>query len=168
MIKDELTSLIAQSIEQAQQDGVLPTFKLPDIALERPKQADHGDYATPVSLQLAGLTRMNPMVIVEIPASRMPLTTYAKHCLAEDRVFLLFARVLVCNSTSVRPYLRGSSLGWPGDASAFPPETVAELAVPADSANGRFIAGALQDQSAVEPWDGGGSAEPGAEKGQGF
>ncbi len=76
MIKDEIVQLIAKAIEDAQGRGELPAFDIPSIPLEHPKQAEHGDYATPICLQLAKLARMAPMKIAEIVAARLPQTDY--------------------------------------------------------------------------------------------
>jgi len=63
MIKHKITKLIQQAIRKAQKKGDLASFTLPEIPLEHPKQAEHGDYATPVCLQLANLARMAPIEI---------------------------------------------------------------------------------------------------------
>ena len=76
MIKDEIVQLIAKAIEDAQGRGELPPFDIPPIPLEHPKQAEHGDYATPICLQLAKLARMAPMKIAEVVAMRLPQTDY--------------------------------------------------------------------------------------------
>jgi len=76
MIKDEIVQLIAKAIEDAQGRGELPPFDIPPIPLEHPKQAEHGDYATPICLQLAKLARMAPMKIAEVVAARLPRADY--------------------------------------------------------------------------------------------
>ena len=76
MIKDEIVQLIAKAIEDAQGRDELPAFDVPPIPLEHPKQAEHGDYATPICLQLAKLARMAPMKIAEIVAACLPQTDY--------------------------------------------------------------------------------------------
>ncbi len=45
-------------------DGILPT----EIAIERPKNRDHGDWATNVAMQLAGKFGMNPRAFAEVLA----------------------------------------------------------------------------------------------------
>jgi len=49
---------------------------LPEIPLEHPKQAQHGDYATPICLQLANLARMAPFKIANIVVKYLPRTDY--------------------------------------------------------------------------------------------
>ena len=76
MIKNEIAQLLTKAIKDAQERGELPAFDVPPIPLEHPKQAEHGDYATPICLQLAKLARMAPMKIAEVVAMRLPQTDY--------------------------------------------------------------------------------------------
>ncbi len=76
MIKHEITELIRQAIRKAQKKGDLSSFTLPEIPLEHPRQAEHGDYATPVCLQLANLARMAPVKIANILIKYLPETDY--------------------------------------------------------------------------------------------
>ncbi|HIC94403.1 MAG TPA: hypothetical protein EYP09_09170, partial [Anaerolineae bacterium] len=76
MIKDEIAQLIAKAIKDAQERGELSAFDIPPIPLEHPKQAEHGDYATPICLQLAKLARTAPMRIAEVVAARLPQADY--------------------------------------------------------------------------------------------
>ncbi len=76
MVKHEIIKLIQQAIQTAQGEGELPSFALPEIPLEHPKQAQHGDYATPICLQLANLARMAPIKIANIVAKYLPKTDY--------------------------------------------------------------------------------------------
>jgi arginyl-tRNA synthetase len=65
MIKDEIAELVHHAIQEAQKKGILPAFDIPKIPVERPKQEGHGDFATPVCLQLASLARMAPVRIAQ-------------------------------------------------------------------------------------------------------
>ncbi len=76
MLRDEIIQLIHKAIRKAQKRGDLPSFDIPEIPLERPKQEVHGDFATPVCLQLARLARMAPMGIAEIIVKRLPKADY--------------------------------------------------------------------------------------------
>ncbi len=71
MIRDDLTQLIERAIKKAQKKGDLPQFDLPEVTIERPKEAAHGDYATPVCLGMARLARMAPVRIAERVVARM-------------------------------------------------------------------------------------------------
>ena len=63
MIRDDLISLIQQAARKAQASGDLPIFVLPDFVVERPKNAEHGDYSTNVAMQSARLAKMAPVKI---------------------------------------------------------------------------------------------------------
>ncbi|MGA9347613.1 MAG: arginine--tRNA ligase [Anaerolineae bacterium] len=76
MVKHKIIELIQQAIRKAQRKGELPSFALPEIPLEHPKQAEHGDYATPICLQLANLARMAPIEIANIIVRHLPETDY--------------------------------------------------------------------------------------------
>ncbi len=76
MVKHEITKLIQQAIRKAQKKGDLPSFTIPEIPLEHPRQAEHGDYATPICLQLARLARMAPVKIADILIKYLPETDY--------------------------------------------------------------------------------------------
>jgi arginyl-tRNA synthetase len=76
MLRDEIIQLVHKAIRKAQKRGDLPAFVIPEIPLERPKQEAHGDFATPVCLQLARLARMAPMRIAEIIVKRLPKADY--------------------------------------------------------------------------------------------
>jgi arginyl-tRNA synthetase len=71
MIKDEITKLIQEAVEAAQREGDLPPFDLPEIPLSHPR-AEHGDYATPLPLQLASQARMAPLKIAETIVRHLP------------------------------------------------------------------------------------------------
>ena len=49
----ELAAAVRVALADAQADGTLPTFDLPAVVVERPRETTHGDYATAVALQLA-------------------------------------------------------------------------------------------------------------------
>lgn len=67
-----LQDAIAQAFDRAQQAGDLPLFDLPDIPIERPKQADMGDWATPICLQLARVAKMAPIKIATAVVAHLP------------------------------------------------------------------------------------------------
>jgi len=76
MIQDQLAPLIHQAIAAAQTSGDLPDFETPAaeaIPVERPKQEDHGDFATPIAMQLARTARQSPRQIAEAIVAHLPL-----------------------------------------------------------------------------------------------
>jgi arginyl-tRNA synthetase len=54
MIPDELADLIYQALRKAQRKGDLPRTEIPEVAIERPRRTEHGDYATSLPLKLIG------------------------------------------------------------------------------------------------------------------
>ncbi len=61
MQKEELISWLRESLTAAG----LTTEPMPTVALERPKQADHGDWATNIALQLAKPLGKNPREVAQ-------------------------------------------------------------------------------------------------------
>ena len=65
LLNEDLACRFQIAIQRAQQAGDLPAFEIPAVPVEHPKQAAHGDYATPVAMQLARLARQAPLRIAE-------------------------------------------------------------------------------------------------------
>ena len=76
MIRDDLAQLVANALRKAQRKKDLPKFEIPPIPMERPKQVEHGDFATPVCLQLARHARMAPRDIAQAVIKRLAKTDY--------------------------------------------------------------------------------------------
>lgn len=76
MIRDDLAQLVARALKKAQRKNDLPTFDIPPIPMERPKKAEHGDFATPVCLQLARHARMAPRDIAQKVVKRLAKMDY--------------------------------------------------------------------------------------------
>ncbi len=72
LIRDQVAALIQTGIRAAQEAGALPPFEMPDVFIERPRQAEHGDYASPTCLQLARAARMSPRQIAEHIVTYLP------------------------------------------------------------------------------------------------
>ncbi len=72
LVRDQIAALIAAGAQAAQEDGSLPAFEMPAIVVERPRQAGHGDYASPVCLQLAREARMAPREIAARLVEHLP------------------------------------------------------------------------------------------------
>ncbi|NLF00747.1 MAG: arginine--tRNA ligase [Anaerolineales bacterium] len=77
LMRDRVAALIAAGIRAAQQQGDLPEFVVPQIGVERPRQAGHGDYGSPVCLQLAKEARMAPREIAARVVRHMPAADFA-------------------------------------------------------------------------------------------
>src|SRR4051812_33787156 len=52
MIRDEIADLVREAAAAAQAAGELPSVALPEVEIERPRQAENGDYATSLPLRL--------------------------------------------------------------------------------------------------------------------
>ena len=72
MIRYELSQLIEGAIQAAQRSGDLPEFDIPEATVEHPRDPTHGDYATPVCLQMARWAHMAPMKIAPIVVKHLP------------------------------------------------------------------------------------------------
>jgi arginyl-tRNA synthetase len=54
MVRDELADLIQQATKKAQRKGSFPRTEIPEVVIERPRRAEHGDYATSLPLKMIG------------------------------------------------------------------------------------------------------------------
>jgi arginyl-tRNA synthetase len=64
-LRNDITSRLEAAVAEAQKQGVLPEGELPEAGVERPQNADHGDFASSLPLRLAKLARKNPLAIAE-------------------------------------------------------------------------------------------------------
>lgn len=76
LIRDRIAAFIATGLRAAQEAGALPEFEVPQIALERPRQSEHGDYASPVCLRLAREARMAPREIATRTVAHLPAAPF--------------------------------------------------------------------------------------------
>jgi arginyl-tRNA synthetase len=67
-----LVDLVSQAIHNAQAAGDLPAFDVPEVVVQPPRRAEHGDLATSVCMQMARLARMAPLQIAQHVAAHMP------------------------------------------------------------------------------------------------
>jgi len=68
----ELAVAIRRILEQMQADGSLVAAELPaEIVVERPRNREHGDWATNAAMQLSGLFGLNPRAFAELLAPRI-------------------------------------------------------------------------------------------------
>jgi arginyl-tRNA synthetase len=65
-IPNDLVLRIKEAIQAAQRAGALPDFDIPEVKVIRSRSGEHGDYGTPVAMQLARLARMKPDAIAEV------------------------------------------------------------------------------------------------------
>ncbi len=62
-VKQTLIELLTQAVFEAQQSGKLPSIALPEVIIEHPQNAEHGDYASSLSLKLSRATGISPLTI---------------------------------------------------------------------------------------------------------
>jgi arginyl-tRNA synthetase len=65
MVKRKITRLLEEAVAEAQNQGVLPQVALPDVMLERPQSAGHGDYASNFPMKLARVAKASPLSLAE-------------------------------------------------------------------------------------------------------
>ena len=65
IVRDQIAELVRRALAEAQAADALPSVAVEDIAVERPQNAEHGDFATSLPLKLARPMRMNPLQIAE-------------------------------------------------------------------------------------------------------
>jgi len=76
MLREDIARLVHKAIKKAQRRKALPKFDIPKVPVERPRQEERGDFATPICMQLARLARMAPMRIAESIVPRLPKSDY--------------------------------------------------------------------------------------------
>ena len=71
LVRDTIANAVAAALEKANQDGVINVDSVPDIEVERPNNAEHGDFATNLPLRLARAARANPLQLAQLIAERI-------------------------------------------------------------------------------------------------
>ncbi len=72
-VKQKLIDLLSQAAQKAQAEGKLPAVALPDIMVEHPQNAEHGDYASSLPLKLARATGLKPLDIANAIIALIPV-----------------------------------------------------------------------------------------------
>ena len=70
-VRNQIRDALAAALEAAQEAGALPRIPATEISVERPTRPEHGDYASSVSLRLAGTVGRKPLEVAEAIASRI-------------------------------------------------------------------------------------------------
>ena len=70
-MKQQLKDMVLEAARSAMASGDLPRADLPDPVIERPKQAEHGDLATNLAMQLARPCRKSPRDIAAAIKARL-------------------------------------------------------------------------------------------------
>ena len=72
MTPEALSALLVETLRQLQSEGFLKLGELPSaVVVERPKNRDHGDWATNLALQLAGKFGLKPRELADKVAERL-------------------------------------------------------------------------------------------------
>ena len=72
MTPEQLSQAVLDTVNEAVADGALTLTAVPaTVTVERPKNRDHGDYATNVALQLAKAAGLPPRALAELLAERL-------------------------------------------------------------------------------------------------
>ena len=66
MMKDIIRNIVEQTVAQCQQEGLLHSAPVPEFAVEVPKNASHGDFATNVAMLLAPSVKKAPRDIARM------------------------------------------------------------------------------------------------------
>jgi arginyl-tRNA synthetase len=72
MVRDRIASLVTAALQQAQAAGDLPSVALPEVTIDRPKVAEHGDYASNVAMRLQRATGGKPIEIAATIVKHLP------------------------------------------------------------------------------------------------
>jgi arginyl-tRNA synthetase len=89
-----LRFVIQAAIEKAQAAGDLPAFDIPAAVVEKPRDASHGDYATPFAMQAASairkaeLPKMPPKLIAEALVQHLDLPHYVQEVTISPQGFI--------------------------------------------------------------------------------
>ena len=90
MLREILINLLTEAAKKAQQEGKLPSVELPEITIERPQKAEHGDYASNFPLKLSRIARANPMTIANELVALMPKSEEIESAVAAPPGFINF------------------------------------------------------------------------------
>jgi arginyl-tRNA synthetase len=77
VIEERLASLVRTALESLDEDLGLGG-ELPDIEISRPRQREHGDFATNVALVLASRTGRSPRDVAELLAANVPAAPFVE------------------------------------------------------------------------------------------
>lgn len=67
-MREVIENIVSSAVQAAVDAGELQLDEMPDPAVERPREAEHGDWATTVAMRLAKPAKMNPRDIAGIVA----------------------------------------------------------------------------------------------------
>ena len=71
VLKEKLQSLLKRALKRLIDAGELSLDEVPEVPMERSRDGDHGDYASPVAMGLARKAKMSPRAIAELIVSHL-------------------------------------------------------------------------------------------------
>ena len=71
LVKNHLADLVRQAILNAQKDGALPAFAMPEVFVERPQRKEWGDFSTSLALKLSKEIKRAPLQIAQTIAAHV-------------------------------------------------------------------------------------------------
>ena len=74
-MKEQLESLIAQTLESLKQQGILPAEVEPRVQVTRTKDENHGDFASNIAMMLAKPCGKNPREVAQLFVDSLPENT---------------------------------------------------------------------------------------------
>ena len=72
-MRSRIEAILHEAIEAARTAGELQVENIPDAGIERPREKEHGDWATSIAMRLAKQAKMNPRAIAEIISAHIPV-----------------------------------------------------------------------------------------------
>lgn len=70
-MKEEIKNLVSESIKNLQKEGRFVDIEIPGIVVEYPKDKQHGDYSTNVSLLIAKIIKKKPLEVANLLADKL-------------------------------------------------------------------------------------------------
>lgn len=75
-MKEQIKKLVIEAIEALQKEKKLPEFQIPEIFIERPSEANNGDYSTNIALKLASIAKVNPLELSKMIKEELDLISW--------------------------------------------------------------------------------------------
>ncbi len=72
MLRQELVSLLEQTLREVQSQGKIPAISIPEINVEHPQKEMHGDYATSLPIRISRLAGVKPLELANIIIAIIP------------------------------------------------------------------------------------------------
>lgn len=89
-IHHDLAIEVTKAIGEAVAAGALPALEMPEVKIERPREASFGDYATPTPMRMARLARMAPVTIAQVIVDHMAQPDFLAEAMVSPPGFINF------------------------------------------------------------------------------